>query len=101
LQQFLKITRFSVYYKGPKKGKFEVFADGLPGTVDNLRESASGKTFWIGLPFAANTKWRPISQMLSGNNFIKVKETSIEKHYKLLVVSEYPTVRRLLSYVII
>ncbi|KAI6184666.1 Adipocyte plasma membrane-associated protein [Aphelenchoides bicaudatus] len=65
-----------VYYKGPKKGQHEVFADGLPGIVDNLRESVSGKTFWIGLPFGANTKWRPLSQMLS----------------------EYPTIRRLIAY---
>jgi hypothetical protein len=70
-----KIIR--VYYKGPKKGKYEVFADGLPGIVDNLRESSTGKSFWIGIPHSANTNRRPLLQMLS----------------------EYPNVRRLLSYV--
>jgi hypothetical protein len=70
-----KIIR--VYYKGPKKGKIEVFADGLPGIVDNIRESANGKSFWIGIPHPANRNWRPLAQMLS----------------------EYPSVRRVLSFV--
>jgi hypothetical protein len=66
-----------VYYKGPKKGKYEIFADGLPGIVDNLRESSSGKSFWAALATPANKNSRPLVQMLS----------------------EYPTVRRMIAYV--
>lgn len=54
-----------------------MFADGLPGIVDNLRESHDGKGFWIGMPVGANQKWRPLAQLLS----------------------EYPSIRRLLAYV--
>ncbi|KAI6238069.1 Adipocyte plasma membrane-associated protein [Aphelenchoides fujianensis] len=65
-----------VYFKGPKKGKVEVIADGLPGIVDNIREAPNGKTFWLAMPHAADQKWRPLGQMLS----------------------EWPTVRHALAY---
>ncbi|KAI6196402.1 Adipocyte plasma membrane-associated protein [Aphelenchoides besseyi] len=65
-----------VYYKGAKKGKFDVIADGLPGVVDNIRESPSGKSFWLAIPHGANKTWRPIGQMLA----------------------PYPNVRRLIAY---
>jgi len=65
-----------VYYKGPKKGTFEIIADGLPGIVDNLRESSTGKSFWAAIPHPANSKWRPLGQTLS----------------------EYPSIRRILAF---
>ncbi|KAI6179077.1 Adipocyte plasma membrane-associated protein [Aphelenchoides besseyi] len=65
-----------VYYKGAKKGQFEVIADGLPGIVDNIRESPSGKSFWLAIPHGANKTWRPIIQMLA----------------------EYPNLRRWIAY---
>ncbi|XP_041764725.1 adipocyte plasma membrane-associated protein-like [Anopheles merus] len=40
------------YLKGPKAGTHDVFADGLPGAVDNLNGDATG--FWVGLVIAAD-----------------------------------------------
>jgi len=40
-----KIIRY--YFAGPKAGKVEVFADGLPGLPDNIRASKTGDTYWV------------------------------------------------------
>ncbi|CAD5218569.1 unnamed protein product [Bursaphelenchus okinawaensis] len=66
---------YRVYYAGSKKGNVEVFADGLPGLPDNLRQTSGGKTFWIAF-YQSNVGGRPPIQ----------------------VFSEYPSVRKVLNY---
>ncbi|CAD5218880.1 unnamed protein product [Bursaphelenchus okinawaensis] len=63
-----------VYYAGSKKGAVEVFADGLPGMPDNLRQTSSGKTFWIAF-----------------------YRSSIGGRSAIQVLSEYPAVRKFLN----
>lgn len=39
----------SFYFAGPKKGRLELFVDNLPGFPDNIRASATGKSFYVAL----------------------------------------------------
>ena len=39
---------FRYYLKGPKTGQIEIFADNLPGLVDNIRPRQGGG-YWAGL----------------------------------------------------
>ncbi|CAD5224990.1 unnamed protein product [Bursaphelenchus xylophilus] len=64
-----------VYNAGPKKGKVEVFADGLPGLPDNLRATSSGKTFWVAF-YCSTVNGRLFTQWFA----------------------EYPSIRKYLAY---
>ncbi|XP_065203660.1 adipocyte plasma membrane-associated protein Hemomucin-like isoform X2 [Planococcus citri] len=46
------------YLKGAKKGSFDVFADGLPGSPDNLRSDENGD-FYVGLVMARDDQLTP------------------------------------------
>ncbi|XP_022083059.1 adipocyte plasma membrane-associated protein-like [Acanthaster planci] len=62
-EDFLLITETTYaqvkkyYLKGPKKGQVEVFADNLPGLVDNIRPRRAGG-YWVGM---ATVRKQPIS----------------------------------------
>lgn len=46
------------YLKGPKKGTFDVFADGLPGSPDNLKLDEKGN-FYVSLVMARDEQLTP------------------------------------------
>ena len=37
------------WLKGPKAGKADIFAEGLPGFIDNIRLDKETGTYWIGI----------------------------------------------------
>ncbi|CAD7084395.1 unnamed protein product [Hermetia illucens] len=51
------------YLQGPKKGKHEIFVDGLPGSPDNLTPDADG--LWVPLVIARDADHPAIYQSLS------------------------------------
>ncbi|CAK1550501.1 unnamed protein product [Leptosia nina] len=53
------------YISGPKKGKTEVFVDGLPGTPDNIRALPDGSGLQIALYSASDDKTPLIAKTVS------------------------------------
>ncbi|XP_065203656.1 adipocyte plasma membrane-associated protein Hemomucin-like isoform X1 [Planococcus citri] len=54
----MKFRVLRYYLKGAKKGSFDVFADGLPGSPDNLRSDENGD-FYVGLVMARDDQLTP------------------------------------------
>ncbi|CAD5225348.1 unnamed protein product [Bursaphelenchus xylophilus] len=73
-----------IFYKGPKKGQVEVFADGLPGIPDNIRQSSSGKSFWIAFYESSVNGERPLYQRWSEYPKLRKLLAMLPEHFRYI-----------------
>ncbi|CAG9789358.1 unnamed protein product [Diatraea saccharalis] len=59
------------YISGPKKGKSEVFASGLPGAPDNLRALPDGSGMLVGMPITYDDENPHLSHSLAAAPYVR------------------------------